>query len=183
MSKRVGFTGTSRGMTEAQRGAAAALRELGDVAEAHHGDCVGADAEFHALCQNLGIPVVIHPPSDPKKRAHCQGGQVLPERPYLDRNRAIVDAGDVLLAAPAEQEGERLLLHLGHGALRAQARPPGGHRPAGRHAAARAAGGLSVGRRAPACPLPQKRSDPGGRPRGRRRQAAGPRWGTTERGC
>jgi hypothetical protein len=64
MTRRVGFTGTSCGMTEFQREAvAAALREVGDVGEAHHGDCLGADAEFHALCGELGTPVVIHPPS------------------------------------------------------------------------------------------------------------------------
>jgi hypothetical protein len=106
---RVGFTGTSRGMTEAQRLAVAAvLRGLTGVEAGHHGDCVGADAEFHALCAELHITVVIHPPADPKKRAWCQGSRLEPEKPHPDRNHDIVNATDILVAAPAEPAGERL---------------------------------------------------------------------------
>jgi len=45
---RVGFTGTSQGMTRPQQEAVAALLLDPVPNEAHHGNCVGADAEFHA---------------------------------------------------------------------------------------------------------------------------------------
>jgi hypothetical protein len=95
---RVGFTGTRHGMTPDQRGTVAFQMTLMDVSEVHHGDCVGADAEFHDLCHGVW-PVIIHPPLDPKLRAWCDG-DVLPEKPYLDRNRDIVEACDVLIATP-----------------------------------------------------------------------------------
>ena len=105
---RVGFTGTSLGMAPPQREALAALLlELG-ASEVHHGDGVGADAELHAIARGLGLVVVLHPPTDPKKRAFCRAERVEPERPYLDRNRDIVDASTLLIAAPGEQAGERL---------------------------------------------------------------------------
>lgn len=105
---RIGITGTSSDMTPAQRAALEAiLRELG-ATELHHGDCVGADADAHAVAVGLGITVVVHPPEDARKRAYCQATRVEPPKPYLDRNRAIVDATTVLVATPWEQTGEHL---------------------------------------------------------------------------
>lgn len=40
---RLGFTGTRRGMTDAQKTRVA--QESAPFAEVHHGDCVGADAD------------------------------------------------------------------------------------------------------------------------------------------
>jgi hypothetical protein len=104
----VGFTGTRKGMTDAQKATVAELMDLmvyearcaGIEFEVHHGDCVGADGDFHDICHGQ-VPVVIHPPKDPKLRAWCDG-DVLPEKPYLERNRDIVDVCDVLIATPAE---------------------------------------------------------------------------------
>lgn len=99
---RVGFTGTRDGMTRPQMmGVGALLRSL-EPSEAHHGDCVGADADFDMLAHLLDIPVVIHPPTNPKHRAFCAGESILPERPYLDRNEDIVEATDLLIATPKE---------------------------------------------------------------------------------
>jgi hypothetical protein len=101
---KIGFTGTQRGMTEAQQWAVA--RELDALPpghEFHHGDCIGADAEAHFLAKNRGYRVVIHPPTDEKKRAFCAGYvAILRPAPYLERNQAIVAAVDRLIAAPAE---------------------------------------------------------------------------------
>lgn len=118
-----GYTGTQAGMSERQWDALIAEFEAGRPDEAHHGDCIGGDAEFHAMCIHFGVPhIVIHPPSDPKKRAFCADRQavqteevgvkvtLLPERPYLDRNHDVVDAvgrPDVtgrMFAAPKEME-------------------------------------------------------------------------------
>lgn len=99
----VGFTGTRHGMTPAQ------ITEVGDLLrklvprEAHHGDCVGADADFHVLCLNRAIPVALHPPDDPKHRAYCKGAiRMFAPRPYLERDRHIVENASVLIAAPRE---------------------------------------------------------------------------------
>jgi hypothetical protein len=73
-----------------------------------HGDCVGADAEFHSICMLLGIPIIIYPPENPDLRAFCKGAaKVMPAMPYLDRNRAMVDLSHTTLAAPDSMK-ERL---------------------------------------------------------------------------
>jgi hypothetical protein len=104
---RVGFTGSRGEMTDVQhKSLHAALRALPSIVEAHHGDCIGADASFHALCEALRVPVYIHPPSDGTFRARCQNAfYVAPEKDFLVRNRDIVKATGILLAAPrSEQE-------------------------------------------------------------------------------
>jgi hypothetical protein len=73
----------------------------------HHGDCVGVDAQAHALALDLGLRVVVHPPSDPKHRAYCEGGELRPELPYLERDREIVRESQHLLALPAGSPRQR----------------------------------------------------------------------------
>lgn len=98
-----GFTGTRAGMTWAQK--QEVRRLLTSASSAHHGDCVGADADFHEMCLELGVPVFIHPPSDNRQRAFCKGAfMVLKPLPYLARNRIIVDRCEQLIAIPKEQE-------------------------------------------------------------------------------
>jgi hypothetical protein len=46
---------------------------------------------------------VIHPPSDGSRRAHCKADKTLPPLPYLQRNHAVVDDTEVLIATPAQQ--------------------------------------------------------------------------------
>ncbi len=123
---KIGFTGTRKGLTEAQLTALrqillSGLREpLGSpqiLIEARHGDAVGGDEQFHGLCIELKMPeIVIHPPSDPKYRSFCHEHSpgegdtkitVLPEGPYLDRDHAMVDSVEFLLACPLTVE-ERL---------------------------------------------------------------------------
>lgn len=98
---RIGFTGTRTGMSDVQREALRRLLLDMQLAEFHHGDCVGADAEAHAVALALGVPVVIHPPRGAVLRAFCSGSaQVLRPLSYAQRNQAIVDAVDVLVVAP-----------------------------------------------------------------------------------
>lgn len=100
MSTVVGFTGTQEGMSDYQKRVLRASLE--GVRELHHGDCIGADAEADAIARELGITVVIHPPSDPKKRAFCAkpGDVVWEPLPYLERNHDIVDEADVVIGTP-----------------------------------------------------------------------------------
>lgn len=111
---RVGFTGTREGMTPEQRIALRYLLLEHLPKEVHHGDCLGADSEFHNAAIALCCPViVIHPPSNNQLRAFCGGDAVREPKPYLDRNRDIVDETDVLIAAPKEMEPPASL--KGHG--------------------------------------------------------------------
>lgn len=105
---KIGFTGTISGMSEAQRDKLTALlAELG-ASQLHHGDCVGADADAHGIARSLDIAVVLHPPSNDKSRAFCQGSvEERPPRAYLDRNKAIVDVTEVLIATPWGPEQRR----------------------------------------------------------------------------
>jgi hypothetical protein len=103
---RIGFTGTRKGMTDAQRKTVAALLRQQEPEVAFHGDCVGADAEFHALCRALEpAPVINIRPGcergDPR-RAGCAGDVTATVRPFLQRNRDIVDACQMLIVAPGE---------------------------------------------------------------------------------
>jgi hypothetical protein len=102
-------------MTDAQvRAARSVLVALEPCGELHHGDCEGADAQAHQLFDREGKRIVIHPPMDATFRAWCDAEphnadvRVEVQRPYLTRNRAIVDACMVLLAGPRETFGESL---------------------------------------------------------------------------
>lgn len=103
----VGFTGTQRGMTVTQHAAVTDLLR-GRTICGHHGDCVGADEDFHEIVRRQDwSTIVIHPPVDRAKRAFCagDGGErvavtVLLEKPYLERNRDIVDVTVCLIATP-----------------------------------------------------------------------------------
>lgn len=64
---------------------------------------------MHGICEILGICTVIHPPLAARYRAHCKGPWVTAVRdpaPYRERNRAIVEACDLLLACPSGQESD-----------------------------------------------------------------------------
>ena len=103
---KVGFTGTQQGMTDRQVGAfVSCLYGWSFMSEFHHGDCVGADEQAHGFVYRQGIEglaIVVHPPVDPKKRANCSDEvtTILPAKEYLQRNKDIVDACDLLVAAP-----------------------------------------------------------------------------------
>jgi len=94
----LGYTGSSKGMTIKQKAAVKMLLERLNPSAVHHGDCVGGDAEFDALCRGR-FKRVLHPPSNPSKRAWCDAEEVLPTKPYLERNKDIA-ATDLLIAAP-----------------------------------------------------------------------------------
>lgn len=100
---RIGFTGTREGMTSSQIVAIDEL--LSDdliIRWASHGDCVGADAQFHMIAREQGLFIKGHPPTDPKLRAYCDFDEMAEEKPYLVRNKDIVDETDLLIAAPKE---------------------------------------------------------------------------------
>ncbi len=115
---KVGITGTRHGITAAQQARLHELTSTAQATELHHGDCQGADAAAHFGVLNMrswrmftGLPrirLVAHPADDSEWRAFCQGYDELREPlPYLDRNHALVDAVDLLLALPRTAAEER----------------------------------------------------------------------------
>lgn len=107
---KIGFTGTRNGMTAAQKGAVtrflnATLSLPKSNNEAHHGDCIGSDAEFHYLVYDLAR-TVIHPgysannPTDDSKRAYCEGNEIRGPKNHFARNRDIIDETEMLLSTP-----------------------------------------------------------------------------------
>lgn len=102
---KIGFTGTQKGMTVPQ------LEKLYSILDRfrkgtqfHHGDCIGADCQAGGTANSLGYLIIIHPPNVDTKRAFCYSDETLPPKPYLDRNKDIVDATDFLIASPGEKE-------------------------------------------------------------------------------
>lgn len=72
---------------------------------AHHGDCVGADAEFHDLCRAEPLSnIVVHPGplEDLPNQAGCTGDLRRENEPHMRRNKNIVMASTVMIAAPLE---------------------------------------------------------------------------------
>lgn len=104
----VGFSGTRAGVSPEQAETLLSLLLDFAVGEFHHGDCRGADAEAHALAGSIdGIYLVSHPPTNDRLRAFCPADEVLPCRPYRERNADIVRAVTVLIAAPRADDEER----------------------------------------------------------------------------
>jgi len=106
----IGFTGTRKGMTQSQLNRVDDfLDNMDDVGSgsyrwAHHGDCIGADAEFHVLAKESGYRVYGHPPIKDDLRAFCDFDIAMLPYPYLKRNRDIVDNSDVLIVVPEQTE-------------------------------------------------------------------------------
>ena len=110
---KVGFTGTQTGMTRYQKQQVVfhldRLAKTYQTLEIHHGDCIGADAEFHSISLKYWpntLQVIVHPTYIRGKRAGCTSPNqtTLPVKPPLERNRDIVDAVDGMFAAPKESE-------------------------------------------------------------------------------
>jgi len=105
----IGFTGTQRGMTEHQKETfEEVLHELSaehGISSFHHGDCVGADVEAARIADKVfGLYLVGHPPLNDSKRGYYPSDEWRVALPYLERNKQIVMATQILLAAPSGKE-------------------------------------------------------------------------------
>ena len=107
---KIGFTGTRRGMTQAQLEVVRRILGAQDrYCELHHGDCIGADDQADEIAIEFDMYVIVHPPVSDALRACCfwkRGRERINHiergpKPYHERNRAIVDETDFLIAAPA----------------------------------------------------------------------------------
>jgi hypothetical protein len=100
----IGFTGTQAGMTDAQK------QRVWELVQhrtfyAHHGDCVGADAQFDEIVRRAPncYGVVMYPSTLTELRAFCTPRYphdvVRDPKPPLERNDDIVAASECLIAA------------------------------------------------------------------------------------
>jgi hypothetical protein len=109
----IGFTGTREGMTTEQWMRATEIFAticMDRVVEWHDGDCVGADEQIHGTAKNMswiyGFDLTMHghPCNLDKFRANRDFDVLYPIKPPLARNRDIVAASDVMIAAPKEYD-------------------------------------------------------------------------------
>lgn len=101
----VGFSGTQFGMTVLQFEAVAEFISYNQhFNNAHHGDCVGADADFHSIVEDRWV--IGHPPVKPNKRAFCNFDEVRRPKDYLVRNKDIVNESDFMIIVPRGFEEE-----------------------------------------------------------------------------
>lgn len=112
----IGFTGTRHGMDSNQYSQVLEklLEEMRDGVElAIHGGCVGADTDFHAICEQLDIRIEIYPgisaknPNDLSMRSKLVASAIHPAETHFARNRKIVEECDVLYACPIGEDTHR----------------------------------------------------------------------------
>jgi len=101
-----GLTATRHGMSREQRDALCSFLS-GTKGKFHHGLCRGGDEDGHHIARDLGYWIVGHPPSNPALRAWLECDELRPEKPYLVRNKDIVDETIALIAVPSEPEERR----------------------------------------------------------------------------
>lgn len=103
---KLGMTGSSTGITQAQLDAFLPWYRKNVPIAFHHGDCIGADEGICWLIQELTpkVAVCCHPPTNSYKRAYCDYDTICAEKDYLDRNHDIVDASDIMIAFPKEMD-------------------------------------------------------------------------------
>jgi hypothetical protein len=108
----IGFTGTKKGMTDAQWDAIVSILLKLNYNEAHHGDCVGADAEFflilYGVRNDTGRPCIIHshPSTIKATNAHTPSDIIHDPLPPLERDAIIARKVDLMIATPKGFEEE-----------------------------------------------------------------------------
>ncbi len=105
--RHLGTTGSRDGLSKSQAEALETWLDSHDPSILHHGDCIGADAEVAGICRVYGWELTSHPPMVASFRARVPSETVLPEQPYLLRNKDIVDASELLIAFPKGPEIRR----------------------------------------------------------------------------
>lgn len=109
----IGFTGARVGCTPAQKMELYRLIQGfvcqfgGSNTTGLHGDCVGADAEFHEICRKPsmdGMKVECRPCTYNDLRAKTDATEIAPPVPPMERNRMIVADADIMVAIPPNFE-------------------------------------------------------------------------------
>jgi len=116
---KVGFTGTSKGMTPKQKQQVrerllAIKQEHPEGVEFRHGLCIGSDDQAARIAKELGYYVIAHPGYNPRNptsrlfRSDFDGNdEVRPEKPFVKRDHDIVDESDCMIGTPLGPEEVR----------------------------------------------------------------------------
>lgn len=122
MSKqiKIGFTGNRLGLSEHQKQEITKILNKYDDIIVYHGDCIGADSDFHNICtayrtKNIEtkLKIIICPPDIDTMRGNNKidnlyGDMIMPTKPYLKRNADIVNMSDILIGCPTDPNKEVL---------------------------------------------------------------------------
>jgi hypothetical protein len=108
----LGFTGTRKGMTAAQKKTVSRMLDKLRPQIVIHGCCHGADQEFHSLAVWHCVDVIRGYPGPAQcqkefARTKCNGKRYVVSKSFLERNRDIVDDSEKLLACPGKMEEEQ----------------------------------------------------------------------------
>lgn len=100
----LGVTGTHHGATVEQKLVLRSIVQFFYPDEFRHGDCTGVDAEFHDIVRECLATsyIVVHPPTDEKRRAFKQGDLIKPAKPFLKRDDDVILASDLMIGVPHE---------------------------------------------------------------------------------
>lgn len=106
----IAFTGTRSGMTALQLKEVAKLMRDLKPEWVLHGDCIGADSDFHNIClllrgdrSNPGYPKLHLYPSNRSTRAHNEEFDIIePQQDPLVRDKQMAIACDKMIATPKE---------------------------------------------------------------------------------
>lgn len=99
----IGFTGTRSGMTPKQKEVVVEIIKMKSPIFVVHGDCEGADTDFHNICLPL-FPIRIRP-CNHESRAWNEGASDMMEvKGPLERNKDIVRDATLLIATPPTHE-------------------------------------------------------------------------------
>lgn len=108
LSLSIGFTGTRRGMSEGQKERLIKYLDQLNPRYFHHGGAKGADKEAYEIARNVipGIVLICWPCNlkDQQDFDPAEQNVIHAEQAPLERNRDIVHASDILLAAPGEDQ-------------------------------------------------------------------------------
>jgi hypothetical protein len=107
MDKILGFTGTRKGMTTAQKEAFSKLLMYLRPNIFQHGDCIGADAEAHDIVRAYlpDVKIEARPgPTSAGLRANKKADVTHPVKSFLERNRDIVHNASAMVATPQKKE-------------------------------------------------------------------------------
>lgn len=106
----IAFTGTREGMSAKQVTAVLSLMKELQPELVYHGDCIGADTDFHNICillrgnrTNPGYPKLHLFPSNRSTRAHNEDYDFIePQQDPLVRDKDMAKRCDRMIACPKE---------------------------------------------------------------------------------
>lgn len=115
---KIGFTGNRNGLNNIQKEEIHIILDKYDDIIVSHGDCIGADSDFHKLCieyrnehnsnKQKNLIIHIYPPNKSILRGFNKGDILMTEKPYLERNLDIINNSDIIIACPIDKTKEEL---------------------------------------------------------------------------